>query len=112
MVHLDFPATNNEAEYEVLVVGLDLTKTARATSVVVYCDSQVVTSQVNDDYDCKGERIKKYLKQVRKRMDDLQAQFVQIPKGENKQTNHLANAALVEYMTSPVRYFLFFSFLL
>ena len=28
MVHLDFPTTNNEAEYEVLVVGLDL---ARAT---------------------------------------------------------------------------------
>ena len=110
MVHLDFPATNNEAEYEVLVVGLDLTKTERATSVVVYCDSQVVTSQVNDDYECKGERMKKYLEQVRKRMYDLQAKFVQIPKGENKQADHLANAASAEYMTSPVSYFLLFSF--
>ena len=26
MVHLDFPTTNNEAEYEALVAGLDLTK--------------------------------------------------------------------------------------
>ena len=40
MVHLDFPTTNNEAEYERLVVGLDLTKATGATSMVVYCDSQ------------------------------------------------------------------------
>ena len=39
MVHLDFPAINNEAEYEALVAGLDLTKAAGATSVVVYCNS-------------------------------------------------------------------------
>ena len=44
MVRLDFPTTNNEAEYEALIVGLDLTKATGATNVVVYCDSQVVTS--------------------------------------------------------------------
>ena len=54
MVRLDFPTTNNEAEYEALMAGLDLAKAARATSMVVYCDSQVVTSQVNGDYECKG----------------------------------------------------------
>ena len=49
MVRLDFPTTNNEAEYEALVVGLDLAKAAGATSMMVYCDSQVITSQVNGD---------------------------------------------------------------
>ena len=44
MIHLDFPTTNNEAEYEALVVGLDLTRVAGAENMVVYCDSQVVTS--------------------------------------------------------------------
>ena len=44
MVHLDFPTTNNEAEYETLVARLDLAKAAGATSVVIYCNSQVVTS--------------------------------------------------------------------
>ena len=43
MVCLDFPTTNNEAEYEALVIGLDLTKAIRAASVVIHCDSQVVT---------------------------------------------------------------------
>ena len=59
MVRLDFPTTNNEAEYEALVAGLDLAKAARATSVVICYDSQVITNQVNGDYECKGERIKK-----------------------------------------------------
>ena len=39
MVRLDFPTINNEAEYEALVAGLDLAKTAGATSVVIYYDS-------------------------------------------------------------------------
>ena len=59
MIQLDFPTINNEAKYEALIAGLDLAKAAGATNVVVYCDSQVVTSQVNGDYECKGERIKK-----------------------------------------------------
>ena len=44
MVHLNFPTTNNEAEYEALAVGLDLAKAVEAISMVVYCDSQMVTS--------------------------------------------------------------------
>ena len=36
---MDFPTTNNEAEYEALVVGLDLAKAVGAENVVVHCDS-------------------------------------------------------------------------
>ena len=38
MIRLDFPTTNNKAEYEALVAGLDLARAAEATSVVIYCD--------------------------------------------------------------------------
>ena len=51
MFRLDFATTNNEAEYEALVVGLDLAKAAGAKSVVIYYNSQVVTNQVNGDYE-------------------------------------------------------------
>ena len=44
MIRLDFPTTNNEAEYKALVAGLDLARAAGATSVVIYCDSQVITN--------------------------------------------------------------------
>ena len=38
MIQLDFPTTNNEAEYEALVAGLDLAKAAGVKNVVVHCD--------------------------------------------------------------------------
>ena len=98
MVCLDFLTTNNEAEYKALVVGLDLAKAAGATSIVIYCDSQVVTNQVNGDYEYNGERMKRYLDQVKRRIDDLKAKIIQIPRGENEQANHLAKAASVEHM--------------
>ena len=44
MVCLDFPTTNNEADYEALIAGLDLAKVVEAENLVVYCNSQVVTS--------------------------------------------------------------------
>ena len=65
MIRLDFPKTNNEVEYETLVEGLDLTKAAGAKNMVVYSDSQVVTSRINDNYECKNERMKKYLEEVK-----------------------------------------------
>ena len=39
MIRLDFPTTNNEAEYEALVGRLDLARVAGAENMVVYCDS-------------------------------------------------------------------------
>ena len=100
MVRLEFPATNNESEYEALIAGLDLAKAAGAARVVIYCDYQVITNQVNGDYECKGERMKKYLDQVKARMDDLEAKIVQIPRGENERADRLAKAASAEHMVT------------
>ena len=80
MVCLDFSTTNNEAKYKTLVAGLDLAKAARAASMVIHCNFQVVTNQVNRDYECKGVSMKKYLEQVKRRVNDLQAKIVQIPR--------------------------------
>ena len=44
MIRLDFPTTNNKAEYEALVVGLNLAKAAGAKNMIIHCDSQVITS--------------------------------------------------------------------
>ena len=93
MIRMDFPMTNNEAEYETLVIWLDLTKVAGAENMVVYCDSQVVTNQINGNYECKNERMKKYLEEVKGWIGGLQIKFVQIPREENECADHLAEAA-------------------
>ena len=108
MVRLDFPTTNNETEYEALIAGLDLTRVAGATSVVIYCDSQVITNQVNGDYKCKVKRMKRYLDQVKRRVNDLQAKIIQIPRGENEQADRLAKVASAEHMINHGNVFSFF----
>ena len=45
--------------------------------------------------------MKKYLEQVKRRVDDLRAKIVQIPKGENEQADRLAKAASTKYMVIP-----------
>ena len=58
MIQLDFPTTNNEAEYEALMAGLDLAKAAGVENMIVHCDSQVITSQIKGNYECRNERMK------------------------------------------------------
>ena len=63
-VRLQFSATNNEAEYEALLIGLSLAKALRAKNLIVQVDSQLIIGQVKGDYEAKEERMQKYLKIV------------------------------------------------
>ena len=100
MIRLDFPTTNNEAECEALVAGLDLAKAAGAEKMIVHCDSQVITSQINGNYECRNERMKKYLEEVKNRISSLEVKFIQIPREENECADHLAKAASAEFMST------------
>ena len=59
---------------------MDLTNAAGVENVVVHCDSQVVTSQINGGYECKNEMMKRYLEEVKFRIGNLEVKFVQIPR--------------------------------
>ena len=61
----------------------------------------MITSQVNSDYECRNERIKKYLEEVKSRTSGLEVKFVQIPREENECADHLAKAASAEFMNAP-----------
>ena len=100
MIRLDFPTTNNEAEYEALVTGLDLARAAGVENMIIHCNSHVITSQVNGDYECRNERMKKYLEEVKSRVSGLEVKFVQIPREENECADRLAKAAFAEFMNA------------
>ena len=100
MIRLDFPTTNNEAEYEALVASLDLAKATGAENMIIHCDSQVITSHVNGDYECRNERMKKYLEEVKNKTSGLEVKFVQIPREENECADRLAKAASTEFMNA------------
>ena len=62
---LQYQTTNNEAEYEALLKGLELAKSLGAESVVVQGDSQLIINQVNRMCEAKVDRMKKYLRKVK-----------------------------------------------
>ncbi|XP_077251714.1 uncharacterized protein LOC143890925 [Tasmannia lanceolata] len=60
-LRLDFKASNNEVEYEALIVGIALAAELRVSRIRVHSDSQLVVSQVNGFSEDKEERMIKYL---------------------------------------------------
>ena len=61
-LRLDFSATNNEAEYEALMMGMVI---VQRKSVEVFSDLRLVVGQVKEEFKAKDERIQGYLSQIR-----------------------------------------------
>ena len=94
-VRLQFPATNNEAEYEALLTGQSPAKALGAKSLIVQADSQLIIGQVKGDYEAKEERMRKYSKifqRLSQHFDCLD--FEQIPRAKNAEADFLTRLAL------------------
>ena len=63
-LRLIFQASNNEAEYEAVIAGLNLAHFMEADQLEVSSDSQLVVKQIEDSYEARGEKMILYLKKV------------------------------------------------
>jgi len=59
-----FKASNNEAECEAMIAGIELCYTAGADSVQAFSDSQLVVSQLNGNYEVKDDTMAAYVRRV------------------------------------------------
>ena len=48
-------STNNQAEYQALIKGLELLKEVRADAVEIFGDSMLVINQLAESYECQSE---------------------------------------------------------
>ena len=48
-----FPATNNEAEYEGILMGLRLGKALGVKNLLIQSDSKLVVKQIKGEYEAK-----------------------------------------------------------
>ena len=88
---LQYQTTNNKAEYEALLKGLELAKSLGVESVVVQGDSYLIINQVNGMCEAKKDRMKKYLSRVKQLVKKLkEASFVQLLREENMEADVLA----------------------
>ncbi|XP_024013731.1 uncharacterized protein LOC112087864 [Eutrema salsugineum] len=91
---LGFPASNNEAEYEALIVGLRLAKDIAVEHVHAYCDSQLVANQFHGEYEAKNDRMDAYLKVLKDVVSEFSTfELTKIPRDENATADALAALA-------------------
>ena len=114
MLRFGFQASNNEAEYEVVIVGLNLAHTMEADQLEVSSDSQLVVKQIEDSYEARGEKMILYLKKVQELLKKfVQVQVKHVPRAENSRVNALAKLStasledlgsqiLVEHLLEPL----------
>ncbi|XP_074321614.1 uncharacterized protein LOC141658585 [Silene latifolia] len=60
-VQCEFKATNNEVEYEALILGLQLAIELQVSRIEVYSDSQVIVNHVNNVYTARDPKLIAYL---------------------------------------------------
>ena len=81
-VQLKFPDTNNEAEYEGILMGLRLKKALGAKNLLIQSDSKLVIRQIKEEYEANEERMQKYLKLIKHLAQEFdKLEFVRIPRG-------------------------------
>ena len=64
-LRLDFSATNNEIEYEALLLGMTMVRKMGGKAVEIFSDSRLVVGQVQGKLEARDMRIQEYLSQVR-----------------------------------------------
>ena len=64
-LRLDFSATNNEVEYEALLIGTAMVQRMGGKSIKLFSDLRLVVGQVKGEFEAKDERMQGYLSQVK-----------------------------------------------
>ena len=93
-LRLGFSATNNETEYEALLVGIVMVQKISKKAVEIFSDSRLVVGQVTRELKARDVRMQEYLSQVR----HLQSKFesfnlLHIPRSRNTHADSLATLA-------------------
>ena len=101
-LRLGFSATNNEAEYKALLVGMTRVQRMGEKVVEMFSDSRLIVGQVGEELEARDLRMQEYLNQVR----HLQPRFEsfnlsQIPRSRNTHTDSLATLATSTAQSFP-----------
>ena len=92
-------STNNTAEYQGLILGLEMALVAGVTHLHVYTDSQLVARQVEGIYRAKNPNVAKLLQRVQQLRKQFAAvSFAHVKREENSAADRVVNDTLDEYV--------------
>jgi ribonuclease HI len=83
-----------QAEYEALLRGLQYLKEAKAISVEIFGDTELVRKQLNGQYECRNDILRNYYEECKKILKSFELVILQhIPRENNGEENRLAQSA-------------------
>lgn len=92
---LDFKCTDNMAEYEALVLGLQIVRKIGAKRVSIMGDSELIIKQVKGEYITNNPRLSCYRETILDFINCfLETDFVVIPRKKNMQAHSLASFSI------------------
>ena len=93
-LRLGFSATNNEVEYEALLVGMVMVQKMGGKVVEIFSDSRLVVGQVKEELEARDMRMQEYLNQVRHLQSGFKSfNLLHIPRSGNIHADSLATLA-------------------
>lgn len=88
-------STNNEAEYQALIAGLELAIEQGVTELEVLIDSQLVVSQVSGDWKIRKEHLRPLAVKARALLNRFdRATLSHVEREKNAEADRLANQAM------------------
>jgi ribonuclease HI len=94
-VYLTGPQTNNTAEYQALLKGIEGAIQHDCSALRIEGDSDLVIKQVRGEYSCKSKRLRKFRNNVRSALQSIESSLlVHVDRTANRQADKLANQAL------------------
>ena len=88
-------ATNNEAEYEGLIRGLEMALAQGVRSIEVRMDSELVVKQVNGEYKVKKPHLQRLHKRAVELLDSFEDwRIIAVPRDCNSQADAIVNEIL------------------
>ncbi|XP_068497679.1 uncharacterized protein [Phaseolus vulgaris] len=89
-----FKATKNQAEYEAILVGLNLAHDLRAREVICKRDSQLIVSQIKGKFEVKEPLLQRYYHTVSNSIAKFDKVTIKhIPRQENERADALSHLA-------------------
>ena len=100
-VQLQFPATDNELEYEAILTRLRVARSLKAKNVLLKSLSKLVIGHINGEYEARESRMQRYLKLTNQMIGELErVNFIQVPWSQNSEANEVGRYASSDYRTS------------
>ncbi|XP_027157746.1 uncharacterized protein LOC113759379 [Coffea eugenioides] len=97
-LRFDFAVSNNEAEYETVIVGLQLARKLGAAHILVYSDSQLVVCQILGEYETREEVMHRYVSKVLQLVAHFESFEIQrIPRSQNRRADALSRLASISF---------------